>query len=120
MASLLEEFNSLKIKVAAAQAKGDTATLNKRIHIVDHEAERERKIRNPQKSTRVMIDCRTPDAYKGFQVEKERFYDIAVDPHIAIDLLIRALHETTDEKIRGWLKEGEEIPDEPMPAWMKP
>ena len=116
MATLLEEFNTMKIRVAAAQAKGDTATLNKKIHIIDHEAERERKIRNPQKSTRVILDCKTPDAYKLFQLEKERFYEIATDPHIAIDLLIRALHQVTDEQIRAWLNEGQESE---MPEWMR-
>jgi hypothetical protein len=115
MATLLEEFNALKIKIATAQAKGDTATLNKKIHIIDHEAERERKLRNPQKSTRVILDCRTADGYKEFQAEKERFFDIAVDPHIAISLLTRALHETSDEQIKAWLNEGHTD----VPEWMR-
>jgi hypothetical protein len=120
MATLLEEFNAMKIKIAKAQATGDVAALNKKIHIIDHEAERERKIKNPDKSTRVVIACRTPDAYAAFQKEKERFFDLAVDPHIAIDLLIRALHETTDDRIRSWLTEGETAAAPAIPDWMKP
>ena len=117
MATLLEEFNNMKAKVAAAQAKGDMAALNRKIHIIDHEKERNRKIRNPQRSKRIVFNCRTADAYCKFQIERERFFEIAVDPHIAIDLITRAMHEVSDATILQWIREGE-MPVE-KPDWMR-
>jgi len=124
MATLQEEFNAMKIKIAKAMATGDTATLNRQIHIVDHEAERERKRTNPKKSTKVMLNCRTPEQWKEFQMAKEPYFEIAGDPHIAIDCLIRALKFFDAETIRQWVKDGFEPgagpPKANIPKWMEP
>ena len=123
MATLLEEFNAMKIKIAAALAKNDQATLNRKIHIVDHEAERERKRTNPKQSTKVIFNCRTPEQWKEFQMVKEPYFEICGDPHIAIDCMIRALREHHAE-ISKWVEEGHqagppkaELPD--VPEWLK-
>jgi hypothetical protein len=111
VATILEEFNLLKAKIHAGKG-------NDLIHVVDVRAERKRKLENPQESTRIMLNMRTPEAFREFHAEKERFFEIAVDPHIALMLMIRALHETSDEMIRAWLEEGErQQPEEP--EWMK-
>jgi hypothetical protein len=131
MATRLEEFNAMKIKIGNAVAKGDQAFLNEKIHIVDHAAERERKIGNPKRSTRVMLNCRTPEQYKEFQAAKEAYFEVAVDPHIAIDCMIRALTAFSRNTIADWVKQGfgpgepppkAHIPARPAddePDWMK-
>jgi hypothetical protein len=115
MASLLEEFNAMKIKVAAAQAKGDQAALNEKVHVVFHSAERKRKATNPTGSTRIMLNCRTPEQWKEFQMAKEVYFEEAVDPHIAVDLMIRALTAFSRETIRGWAKDGQPEAGPPPP-----
>jgi len=125
MATLLEEFNAMKIKVAAAMAKNDQAALNRKIHIVDHEAERERKRTNPKQSTKAVFNCRTPEQWKEFQMAKEVYFEVAVDPHIAIDCIIRALKSHSAEEIKKWVEDGHqqgppkaELPDD-IPGWLK-
>jgi hypothetical protein len=126
MASLLEEFNAMKIRVAKAMAMNDQATLNAKIHIVDHQAERERKRTNPKKSTKVMLNCRTPEQWKEFQMAKEPYFEIAGDPHIAIDCIIRALRSFSAETIQEWVKQGFEPgagpgpPKATIPKWLEP
>ena len=92
MASLLDEFNALKIKVAKAMATGNEAALKEKIHVVFHSEEEKRKRTNPSKSTRIMLNCRTPEQWKEFQMAKERYFEVAVDPHLAIDCMVRALN----------------------------
>jgi hypothetical protein len=124
MGSLIEEFNAMKIQVAKALAKNDQAALHRQIHIVDHEAERERKRTNPKKSTKVMLNCRTPDQWKEFQMAKEKYFETAVDPHLAIDCMVRALNSHSAEEIARWVKEGFEPgigpPKANVPKWMEP
>jgi hypothetical protein len=123
MGSLLDEFNSMKIRVAAALAKNDQAALHRQIHIVDHEAERERKRTNPKKSTKIMLNCRTPDQWKAMQMAKEKYFEVAVDPHLAIDCMVRALNAHSAEEIAQWVKDGFEPgigpPKANVPKWME-
>lgn len=122
MASLIDEFNAMKIKVAKAMALNDQATLNRKIHVVDHEAERERKRTNPNKSTKVYFNCYSPDAWREFQTQKDRYFELAVDPHIAVDLMVRALTHFTDEQLRSWISEGHQdsgVPKAELPAWLR-
>jgi hypothetical protein len=132
MASRLEEFNAMKIKIGNAIAKGDRAFLNEKIHVVDHAAERERKLSNPKKSTKVIFNCRTPEQYKEFQAAKEAYFEIAIDPHIAVDCIIRALSAFSPNVIREWVKQGfgpgepppaaaipTELPGQEVPEWLK-
>ena len=117
MPTLLEQFNEMKIKVAAAMAKNDQAALQQKVHTVYQDEERKRKLTNPQGSTRIVLNMRSPEAFKEFHEQKERFFEIATDPHIALDLLVRALRETPTETIQAWLKEGQEPPEEE--EWLK-
>ena len=127
IATLKEEFEALKIKVAAAMAKGDQAALNEKVHVVFHSAEKKRKATNPTGATRVMLNCRTPDQWKEFQMEKERYFEVGVDPHLAIDLMIRALSSFSEERLREWVQQGHTEhpgppPAEPLPGdeWFEP
>lgn len=102
------------------------------IHVVDHDAERKRKRTNPSKSTRISLNCRTPEQWSEFQLAKERFFDVVSDPHVALDLMIRAMKLPTEDELRAWLADGHqqpgdvtpgpappkaELPD--LPSWMK-
>ena len=124
MATIKEEFESLKIRIAKGEG-------SKTIHVVDHDAERQRKRTNPGKSTRVTLNCRTPEQWTEFQMAKERFFEICSDPHIALDLMIRALKAPDEATLRAWLESGHqqegdrpagppksELPD--IPSWLKP
>lgn len=104
LATIKEEFELLKAKILAGKG-------NHVIHVVDHEAERKRKRENPNQSTRIIFNARTPDAWRKFQIQKDRFFTTAVDPHIAVDLITRALEQVPDETLRAWMAEGEEVPD---------
>lgn len=122
MATIKEEFESLKIRIA----KGEGQEI---IHVVDHAKEKQRKRTNPSKSTRVSLNCRTPEQWSEFQLAKERFFEICSDPHIALDLMIRALKAPNESTLRAWLAEGHqqegdrvlppkaEIPK--IPDWLK-
>lgn len=117
MATKIELFNQLKIDIAKGEGQHS-------VHMVDHVKEDERKRTNPQKSTRVMLNCRTPEQWREFQMAKERFFVIAVDPHIAIDLMVRALNHVDDAGIRAWLSSGHETnltqpPRAEIPEWAK-
>ena len=100
------------------------------IHCVDQRAEKERKLTNPKKSTKRIFNCRTPEQWRELNVALEPYYEIAVDPQIAVDFVIRALKAQTQETIRTWLaaghqQEGDRAPGPPkaevpsIPEWMK-
>ena len=76
------------------------------IHVVWHERERKRKIENPEKSTRMSINCHSPEAWSELQIQKERYILVAVDPSIAVLLMIRALRQVHDDELRQWLQDG--------------
>ena len=94
-----ELFTQLKIDLA----KGEGQHM---VHLVDHVAEQKRKRTNPGKSTRVSLNCRTPEQWSEFQMCKERFFEICSDPHVALDLMIRALKAPNEATLRAWLAEG--------------
>lgn len=100
------------------------------VHIVDHAEEKRRKLTNPRKSTKKILNCRTPEQWTEWNAAEERFFDIAVDPHLALDLMIRALKAPDEATLRAWLAEGHqqegdrpagppksELPD--IPSWLK-
>ena len=98
------------------------------IHVVWHERERKRKIENPEKSTRMSINCHSPEAWSELQIQKERYILVAVDPSIAVQLMIRALKQVHDEQLRQWLQDGPEEentsgapgpPHAEIPSWLK-
>lgn len=114
MPTRLEQFNSDKIAIAKAMAKNDQTFLHEKVHVVDVEAERERKLKNPKKSTKIILNCRTPEQWKEMHAAKEPYFEIAVDPQIAIDCMIRALSAFSKETIAEWVKQGFS-PGEPPP-----
>jgi hypothetical protein len=128
MADLIDEFNRLKVIVAKATATGNTAVLHKKIHVAHLDDEVKRKRTNPAKSVRVVLNCRTPEQWTEFQMAKERFFQIAVDPHLALDLMIRTLKIPNDETLKEWLADGhQQTGDRPagppkaeLPDWLKP
>lgn len=83
------------------------------IHIVDAAEERKRKLTNPNRSTRRVFNCRTPEQWKELNKVLEVFYDLAGDPHVAVDLIIRAL-KIPPRTIEAWLHEGAQEPE-----WLK-
>lgn len=157
MATILEERESLKIRIGkgggadrlvvidhtSGENLSGTATevfyaLGGRvekgegshvIHIVDQAKEKDRKRTNPDKSTRMSLNCRTPEQWSEMQMQKERYFSIAVDPNIAIDLMIKALGAFSDNVIADWVRQGHEdrpgppraeIPaGEELPEWMR-
>lgn len=154
MATIKEEFETLKLRIGKRQGKARITVIdhaakssqtclveegfqllrrriekgeqNEVIHIVDHAAERERKEKNPDKSTRAIVNCHTPELWSRFQMSKERFMVIAVDPALAVELMTRALDSVPNDVIRQWLSEG---PKEPgagpappkaeIPGWLE-
>jgi hypothetical protein len=124
MATVKEEFESLKIRINKGEG-------GKVIHVVDHDAEVKRKRTNPSKSTRIILNCRTPEQWTELQMAKERYFVIAVDPHLALDLIVRALNQMDDQTLRAWLAEGHQNPGDvtpgpapqkaefPAPDWLK-
>jgi hypothetical protein len=125
MATLLDEFNAMKIKVAKAMAENDLAALHRKIHIVDQEAERTRRRTNPDKSTKVYLKCYSPENWKRFSTQKDRYFTIAVDPEIAIEMICRALEWIDDFTLRQWISGGHEqeepdaVAEEDLPDWAK-
>ena len=88
-----------------------TRNANDSIHIVDQAAEKERKLTNPKASTRRVFNCRTPAQWTEFNKALEPYYDGAQDPHIAIDLIIKALTAFSPQTIADWVKQ--EVAGEP-------
>jgi len=109
MATIKEEFESLKIRIAKGEG-------NEIIHVVDHAKEKQRKRTNPAKSTRVMLNCRTPEQWSEFQMAKERYFELISDPHVALDLMVRALKAPKDEELKAWLAAGHQQDGDAGPA----
>ena len=101
MSTIKDEFELLKAKIIAGKGQ-------ETIHVVYHEQEKKRKRENPTKSTRMIIDCRSPELWSAMQMEKERYITIAVDPALGIELMVRALRQFNDAILRAWLEQGEE------------
>ena len=99
MATVKEEFELLKAKILAGKGA-------ETIHVVWHEQERKRRRENPEKSTRVIINTHSPEAYVEIRGEIDRIMAIGVDPHINAFLLAKILKSVTDEQLREWVKEG--------------
>lgn len=85
-------------------------------HILDHAEEKKRKLTNPTNATKKIFNCRTPEQWKLFNAALEPYYEEAVDPHIAIDIIIAVLRSATREQIRGMVQEGHEERDGPPQA----
>jgi hypothetical protein len=83
------------------------------VHVVDLAEEKKRKLTNPTNATKRMLNCRTPEQWKELNAALEPYYEEAVDPHIAIDLIIRALRTQPRETIREWVSEGHGAPPSP-------
>ena len=118
IATLKEEFELLKAKINAGKG-------NEVCHVVFHSAELKRKRENPQQSTRIVFNARTAEAWTEFQMQKERYMSIAVDPHIGVDLIIKALAAFSDATIRGWANQAEEpsadqaLDETPLPEFLQ-
>lgn len=115
-----ELFEQLKIDIAAGKGLQDSC------HLVNHDAERVRRRENRAKSTRVMIETHSPQSYSEFHEQKERYIRAAVDPSIAIQLMIRALAAIDEITLQQWIKEGHQHPDDQpgppkaeIPSWLK-
>lgn len=80
---------------------------NEVIHVVMTERQAKQRRENPKKSTRVTLNVYSPEAYSELHVQRERYFQLAVDPHLAISMMIRALRQVPDQTIRDWLNEGE-------------
>lgn len=115
MATIKEEFESMKIRIAKGEG-------SKVIHIVDHEAEKKRRRNNPENSTKIYLNCYSPQGWRAIQTQKDRYFTLAVDPHIAIDLMARALAAFSDSVLRDWIEQGHSKPGEAppdTPDWMR-
>ena len=115
-----ELFNQLKIDLAKGQGEH-------MVHLVDHAEERERRAINPNRSTKMFINCYSTEGWRLMQMQKDRYFTIGVDPHIAVDLMIRALAAFNDATLRGWVDQGHQAPEgappgppkAELPEWMK-
>lgn len=85
----------------------------RQIHVVDHQQEKARKLENPSGATRKVFNCRTPEQWKEFNAAVEPYFEEAVDPHIAIDLVIKALTAFTRATIRSWVQDQNTEPGAP-------
>jgi hypothetical protein len=113
MPTKMELFNQLKIDIAAGRGLEDP------VHLVNHAEERKRKRENPGQSTRVMLNCYSPEAYSAFQVQKDRYFTVVVDVRIAIDFMVRALAQVDDATLRKWLEQGHEPDPNDLPEWLR-
>ena len=111
MATILEEFNALKLKIAAGKG-------NEPIHIVYHSQEKKKRL-TPGKQTRWTLDCGTNELYREIYQEYERILEqvknVTIARHIIGDEVLLALKGLTTTKIAKRMFEGEgELPD-----WMQ-
>ena len=146
MATITEEIPSLKLRAAKRQGEakitivdhtsGETFTCtvtegirkfvamadkgagSHMVHIVDAKEERERKLKNPKNSMKRIFNCRTPEQYKEFNAALEPYFEEAVDPHLAIDLVVKALSAFSRNVIRDWVRQGAEHPDD-LPEFLR-
>jgi hypothetical protein len=110
MGTLLEDFNALKIKVAAAMAKNDQATLNQKTHIVFVDQERQAR-KKPGHKTRFTFDLQSNDLYRQVWLEWDRILvqivNVTVARHIVGQEILRCFRELTPERIKELLEMGE-------------
>lgn len=122
MSTKLEQFNQLKIDIA--MGKG-----NQTGHWIDHEQVRKQRRAKPTKTNYVKFDAYSPEARVAFLDEKDRFFTVCPNVHIAMELMTRVLHETTDDALRAMAESGHQHPGDvtpgpeksviPGPDWLK-
>ena len=112
IATVKEEFERLKALINAGKEQ-------ERIHIVYTDRDARKRQENPQKSTRIVFNTYSADAYAEFYKQKERYFKIAVDPHLAVDLMIRALAAFSDATVRDWVEQGHSPEVNALPDWAK-
>jgi hypothetical protein len=106
MGELIDEYKRLKAMVQGAMKKKDFAALHKKYHIVDHDQVRAERKENKKGSTRIVLDCRTPEAYKELRAEIDRFFEAIRDPHITIHMITEALRLVSTKVLNGWVETG--------------
>lgn len=68
------------------------------IHIVDIQKEQKKRIKNPDKSTRFVLVCDTPEAYSAMHAERDRIIKRCGNKSVAISLMIRAWQEALSDQ----------------------
>jgi hypothetical protein len=96
------------------------------LHIVDHEKTRTARRENLKGSTRITINCYTPENYKGLRSQIDRYFEIAGDPTFAPVLMEHALELCTNQILKDWLAAGyekkrarPESDSNEIPDWLK-
>lgn len=111
MATILEEFNALKLKIAAGKG-------NEPIHIVYHSQEKKRKL-SPGKQTRFLFDCGTNETYRDIAKEYERILEqvknVTIARHMVAEDFLESLKRLTPTEIAKKVFEGEGE----LPEWMR-
>jgi len=81
---------------------------NEPVHIVFVEREQKKRIKNPEGSTRFVMECDDPVAYSELHAERNRIIKRARNKAVAISLMIRAWREgLADGEIDRLLAEEE-------------
>ena len=122
MGTVREEFDRLKLLI-------NTGKENEVIHVVMTERVAAERRKNPKRSTIFRFDALSPEAYSELHAEKDRIFKQVVNAPMAVDFLIRAWKELTEETIKQWLKDGHAHPGDvkpgppppraEIPAWLK-
>ena len=118
MATILEEFNALKLKIAAGKE-------NEVVHIVyvDQERARKRTNKGPKPQTRFIVDCGTPEIFKDLFTEYDRILTQVTNKTMALSIIVDWLRALTPERIQKKLTAGEQVTKPPksnLPEWLKP
>ena len=81
-----------------------------KIHIVRFDElarEREKNASQPKPKTIFRLNTHSGNLWFLFNKEKDRIIRRVGNLTIALDMMLRAWQELTDDKIRSWLSEGE-------------
>lgn len=124
MATILEEFNELKLKIAAGRG-------NETVHIVWTDQERQRKRENKPKDgkkpqTKFYVDCGTPEIFRDLYTEYDRILSQIGNKTMALCIMVDWLRALTTERIQKKLSEGEHQqkeggpPKAELPKWVNP
>jgi hypothetical protein len=111
MATIREEFNALKLKIAAGKE-------NEIVHVVYVDQDRKRKLVNSTKGdkkaqTRFSLETGSPEMFRDLFAEWDRILLQVKNKTMAIDIIIWWLRLLTKERIEKKIKAGADAGPQP-------
>ena len=107
---------SIRAAIERLRYEMDHGNANEPVHLVFVEREQNKRIKNPEASTRFVMECDDAQAYSELHAERDRIIKRARNKSVAISLMIRAWREgLSNAELDRLMAEEEGALNEPNP-----